>query len=178
MPTETINTLIPVQKGEQKGLTTTQAEHLLEEYGPNALPDKPPPSDLVIFISQLKNPLIYVLLGAGLVTLFLKDYTDSAIIFFAVLINTVLGFIQESKAGKALEALKKLVHPHARVLRNGEIEIIAVEQIVPGDVVILHQGDKIPADGKIIESSRFFASEAILTGESEPVEKQDTTAGL
>jgi Ca2+-transporting ATPase len=174
MPTETINTLIPVQKGEQKGLTTTQAEHLLEEYGPNALPDKPPPSDLVIFISQLKNPLIYVLLAAGLVTLFLKDYTDSSIIFFAVLINTVLGFIQESKAGKALEALKKLVHPHARVLRNGVIEIIEVEKIVPGDVVVLHQGDKIPADGKIMESSRFFASEAILTGESEPVEKQES----
>jgi Ca2+-transporting ATPase len=173
MPTETINTLIPVSTEEQTGLTTTQAEHLLEEYGPNALPEKSPPSSFVIFLAQLKNPLVYVLLGAGLITLFLKEYTDSTIIFLAVFINTILGFVQESKAGKALEALKKLVHPRAKVLRSGIIETIEAEKIVPGDIVILSQGDKIPADGNLIEASRFFASEAILTGESEPVEKKE-----
>ena len=114
MPQEVVSTL------SYEGLSESKANKLLEKHGLNVLPEKPPPSDLSIFFSQLKNPLIYVLIGAGVITLVLKELADSAIIFLAVFINTFLGFFQERKAGKALEALKKLVHPHAKVVRDGK----------------------------------------------------------
>ena len=158
---------------EQKGLTSKEAEERLQKHGPNILPEKPPPNDLVIFISQLKNPLVYVLVAAGIITFFLKDYSDAAIILFAVLLNTILGFFQERRAGKALFALRKLIHPEAQVIRNGHIEKIDASEVVPDDVVILNPGDKIPADGKLIEVNKLFVSEAILTGESTSVAKKD-----
>ena len=158
---------------EQKGLTSKEAEERLQKHGPNILPEKPPPSGLVIFISQLKNPLVYVLVAAGIITFFLKDYSDASIIFFAVFLNTILGFFQERRASKALFALRKLIHPEAQVMRNGHLEIIDASDVVPDDVVILNPGDKIPADGKLIEVNKFFVSEAILTGESTAVAKKD-----
>jgi P-type Ca2+ transporter type 2C len=157
----------------QNGLTTAQADEKLKEFGPNALPEKPPPSDFYVFVSQLKNPLVYVLLVAGAVTFFLHEYADTVIILLAVFVNTVLGFIQERKAGHALEALKKLVHPHTKVFRDGEMKVVGIEEVVPGDVVILNQGDKIPADGSLIQSNRFYVNEAVLTGEVVPVKKDD-----
>ena len=157
---------------ENKGLTSAEAKKRLEKYGPNALPEKPPPSAFTIFVAQLKSPLVYILLVAGLVTFFLREYSDTTIIFFAVFVNTVLGFIQEKKASKALDALKKLIHPRANVIRDGKTKNIDVAEIVPGDIVVLHQGDKIPAGGEVIEANRFFTSEAILTGESIPIEKK------
>ena len=157
---------------ENKSLTSAEANRRLEQYGPNALPEKPPPSDFTIFIAQLKSPLVYILLVAGLVTFFLREYSDTTIIFFAVFVNTVLGFIQERKASKALDALKKLIHPRAKVIRDGKTKEIDVAEIVPGDIVVLHQGDKIPAGGEVVEANRFFTSEAILTGESVPIEKK------
>ncbi len=156
----------------ENGLTSQEADRRLKEQGPNALPESPPPSNLAIFIAQLKGPLVYVLLVAGGITLALRELTDSIIIFLAVFINTGLGYFQERKAGKALEALKKLLHPHVRVIRDGEIKTIEVATLVVGDIVLLHQGDKVPADGIIVEATRFFTSEAILTGESVPVEKK------
>lgn len=155
------------------GLTSSDAKKRLARYGPNSLPEKPPPSDLKIFISQLKSPLVYILLLAGLVTLLLGHTTDTAIIAFAVFINTILGFLQERKANKSLYALKKLLHPHANVVRNGKTTQIPVEEVVPGDVCILNQGDKVPADGVLIKSNRLFLSEAILTGESVSVSKDE-----
>lgn len=168
---ELIHSINPDYADGKRGLTTFEARELLATYGPNALPEKPPPSKLSIFFSQLKNPLVYILLVAGIVTFFLKEYSDTAIISLAVFINTILGYVQESRAGEALEALKKLVHPEARVFRDGKELLIPVEELVPGDIVLLGQGDKIPADGKAIEVNRFFVSEAILTGESEAIEK-------
>ena len=170
MPAETINSLVSSEK-KIKGLSTSEAEQLLEEHGPNALPESPPPSDLSVFLSQLKSPLVYILLVAGVVTFFLHEYADTAIITFAVFLNTILGFLQERKAGQALAALKKLVHPHAQVFRDGELVTIEVEKLVPGDLVLLNQGDKIPTDGKLVDANRFFVSEAILTGESESISK-------
>lgn len=170
MPAETINTLAPISK-DISGLTSSEAEILLQEHGPNSLPEKSPPSNFSVFIEQLKSPLVYILLFAGIVTFFLHEYADTAIITFAVLINTILGYVQERRAGKALAALKKLVHPHAQVVRDGEITTIEVEKLVPGDVVILNSGDKIPTDGRLLEANRFFVTEAILTGESEPLSK-------
>lgn len=163
---------------EQKGLTSKEAAKRLQKYGPNILPEKPPPSNLFIFISQLKNPLVYVLVIAGIITFFLNHRSDTAIIFFAVLLNTVLGFFQERRASKALYALKKLIHPETQVIRNGHLEKIDASEIVLDDVVVLNQGDKIPADGKLIETNKLFVSEAILTGESVPVGKKDNDKGF
>lgn len=158
-------------KSEAKGLTSTEATRLLEKFGPNALPETPPPSSISILIAQIKNPLVYVLVAAGLVTFFLREVADTTIIIVAILINGILGFFQERKASRALYALKKLIHPTARVVRNGIVETIDAEEVVPGDVVILSQGEKVPADGEISEANRLFVDEAILTGESVPVSK-------
>ncbi|RLC28807.1 ATPase, partial [Candidatus Woesebacteria bacterium] len=158
---------------EQKGLTSKEAAKRLQKYGPNILPEKPPPSNLLIFISQLKNPLVYVLVAAGIITFFLNHRSDTAIIFFAVFLNTILGFFQERRASKALYALKKLIHPETQVIRNGNLEKIDASEVVPGDVVVLNQGEKVPADGKIVEANKLFVSEAILTGESVSVAKKE-----
>lgn len=158
---------------ESRGLSSTEAESRLKKYGQNVLPEKPPPSDIRIFIAQLKNPLVYILVAAGLVTLALRDYSDSLIIFFAVAVNTLLGFIQERRANRSLQALKELIHPEAEVVRDERIEKIEVEKIVPGDVVVLNQGSKIPADGKLVFANRVFVDESILTGESVSVGKRE-----
>lgn len=158
---------------EKRGLTSKEAKERLQKYGPNVLPERPPPSDFIIFLSQFKSPLVYVLLIAGLITLFIGHFSDSVIIFFAVFVNTILGFIQERRASYALRALKKLIHPTAEVLRDGEIKNIDVSEVVPGDIAILNQGNKVPADGKLVEANRLYLSEAMLTGESAPVAKED-----
>jgi Ca2+-transporting ATPase len=158
---------------KDEGLTSAEAKARLVEYGKNELPEKPPPSDFSLFISQLKNPLVYILMAAGTVTVFLGHYSDAAIILFAVVVNTTLGFIQERRASRALTALKKLIHPHAKVKRDGEVVTIDVEEVVPGDVVVLEQGSKVPADGTLLVAERLFVEEAILTGESVPVEKEE-----
>ncbi len=158
---------------EEKGLSSVEAKKRLAKYGPNVLPERPPPSDLKILISQIKNPLVYILVAAAIVTFFLGDIPDTAIIAFAVFINTILSFIQERKASRALYALKKLIHPKAKVIRDGKEVEIDAEEIVPGDVVVLNQGNKVPADGELIEANRLFLEEAILTGESIPVSKKE-----
>lgn len=155
----------------EKGLSGKEAEKLLEKYGPNVLPETPPPSDLSIVLSQVKSPLVYILIFAGVVTFILGEVPDTVIIFLAVFINTILGFIQERRAGRALSALKQILHPKTKVIRNGKEEAIDVEEIVPGDIAVLTQGEKVPADGVLVEANRLFVDEAVLTGESMPVGK-------
>lgn len=157
---------------QEKGLTFDEVERRIKEYGLNALPEKPPPSNLSVIISQLRSPLVYILLAAGIVTIFLHEYTDAIVIAVAVFINTVLGYIQEKKAGQALRALKEMIHPEAKVIRNGEMQIIDVTHLVPGDLVVLNKGDKIPADGQLVFANRLFINESMLTGESVPVDKK------
>lgn len=154
-----------------KGISSSEAAKLLRQHGPNSLPEKPPPSNFKIVLEQLKSPLVYILLAALLVTIFLKEFTDAFVIFFAVFLNTVLGFIQEKKASNALAALKKLIHPQATVIRDGKRKKIEVENVVPGDICVLNHGDKIPADGQIKDSHKLLVDEALLTGESVPVLK-------
>ncbi len=154
-----------------KGLSKEEARKRLEEHGSNVLPEKPPPSSIVIFLSQFKNPLVYVLLVAGFITLFLGKLSDTAIIFVVVLVNSVLGFVQEQKASNALKHLKSMVQPMADVIRDGKKQKVYVADIVPGDLVDLDMGDKVPADGKLIKANRLLMEEAILTGESLPVSK-------
>jgi Ca2+-transporting ATPase len=156
----------------KKGLTSEEARKRLEKFGPNELEKKKDFSSLKLLFSQFKSPLIYILVLAGLVTFFLRDFTDSIVIFAAVLLNTILGFYQERKAQKSLIALRSLLAPKAKVIRNGKRLVIEASKIVPGDLVILTIGGRIPADGVLIEATDFSVNEAILTGESMPVHKK------
>lgn len=158
---------------QQRGLSARQAKKAQKKHGPNKLPEKPPPSSFSIFVSQLKNPLVYVLLVASVVTLVLGEYSDTVIILLAVVINTLLGFVQEKRASSALEALKQMVHPTTKVVRSGQMVEIPIEEVAVGDLVVLNQGMRIPADGSLIMSNRMFVDEAMLTGESRPVEKKE-----
>ena len=137
------------------------------------MPEKPPPSDISIFLKQIKSPLVYILITAGVITFAFQKISDTIVISLSVLVNTILGYFQERRASKALYALKRLIHPATKVLRDNEQKTIDVSQVVCGDVAILNQGSKVPADGKIVEASRLFIEEAILTGESTPVGKKE-----
>lgn len=156
----------------QSGLTTKQVSQQRRQFGENLIPHRPPPSDLYFFLIQFKNPLVIVLLLALVITFFLKEFTDSAVIGLAVAVNTILGFIQERKAYKTLESLKNILTPRAWVIRDNQEKEIPVEEIVPGDIVLLKQGDKVPADGVIIQEMDCWINESVITGESEPVEKK------
>lgn len=156
----------------ESGLSHEEAISNIEKYGKNELPESPPPSSLELVIAQLKSPLVYVLLAAGGVTLVLREFSDAAIILAAVALNSVLGFLQEKKAGDSLRALKSMLNPEIHVIRSGELLKIPVHGVAIGDLVVLNQGDKVPADGRLIELNRLYISEAVLTGESNPVQKK------
>jgi len=155
-----------------KGLTCEEARQRLVQYGPNVLPEKQHFSAVSIFIHQFTSPLIFVLLGATAITIILGDLVDAAVIGSAVLINTILGFVQEYKAEMTIAALKKILTPQAKVIRDGKTIAIPAAHLVPGDIVILSAGDHVPADGRVTEAVSFFINEAVLTGESLPVEKK------
>lgn len=153
------------------GLSENEVYKKLKEFGPNILPEKREKSVFLILINQLKSPLVYVLLAASFITSVLGHFFDTTIILLAVFINTILGFLQEEKADRALSELKKLVVTFCEVIRDGEKKTVSSEDLVPGDIVVLSEGSKIPADGIIVESNRFFVNEASLTGESVLVSK-------
>ncbi len=158
-------------KTKKIGLTNKQAQSRLNKYGKNELEDEEKLSKFMIFISQFKSPLIYILLIAGLISLLLEEYVDAGVIFSAVVLNTVIGFFQENKANNALSRLKEMVEHKALVLRNGnEIEVDSA-QVVPGDVIVIEAGNRIPADARLIEVADLKVNEANLTGESIPSEK-------
>lgn len=153
------------------GLTSHQAKELLEKYGQNKLPEKKTTSALEVFLRQVKNPFSYLLLGAVILSLVIGDKLDSFLIGAILVLNTFLGFWQEYKASKELEALRKLEVERARVIRDGKEMEISSSLIVPGDVVILEPGERIPADGQVFEAHALQVNESILTGESLPVAK-------
>ncbi len=155
----------------QKGLTTQEARQRVEKYGPNALAQKKKKSMLHLFFSQMNNALIYILLGAAVISASLGEITDTVIIACVVLLNALIGVIQESKAEKALEALKKLATPRALVLRDERQGEIASEEIVPGDIILLDAGRIVPCDMRLIETANLKIDESALTGESVPAEK-------
>ena len=156
---------------DMQGLSKKEAKKRLKDNGPNSLPSKSPTPDITIFFRQLTSPLIYILLIASGITFFLKDFTDTVVIMVAVVINAALGYYQERKAERALESLRSFLHPTATVLRGGLRLEISIEEIVPGDVVILAAGERVPADGELIEVHGLTINEAMLTGESVPVQK-------
>ena len=130
---------------EKSGLTTAKVKERLKKFGYNKLPEEKKLSGLVILLNQFKSPLVYVLLAAAVISFFLQDFIDMAIILVAVFINTILGFWQENKANKAITFLKKLIDFKAKVLRNNNEVEISVKELVPGDIIFLEAGDKIPA---------------------------------
>lgn len=154
-----------------EGLTSEEAGQRLHEYGPNELREGKKRTVWAMFFDQFRNVMIIILLIAALISGFMNELADTVIILAIVVINAVLGVVQENKAEKALEALKKMSSPKAKVKRNGNLERIDSRDIVPGDIVYLEAGDFVPADLRLIEAVNLKADEAALTGESEPVLK-------
>ncbi len=154
------------------GLSVSEARSRLETYGPNALPAPPRRSAFMRFLYQFHNILIYVLLGSAVITMMLDHVIDTLVILAVVIANAILGFIQEGKAEKAMEALRQMLAPQAAVLRDRERHTVAGGNLVPGDIVLLEAGDKVPADLRLLSTHGVQMQEAILTGESLPVEKQ------
>src|SRR5262252_2801040 len=155
----------------EKGLDAGEASIRLQKYGPNRLPEGKKRGPFVRFVSQFNNILVYVLLGAGFIKLMLNLWVDAAIIFGVVILNALLGFVQEGKAEKALDSIRNMLSAEARTIRGGETRMISAEELVPGDIVILESGDKIPADLRLVEAKNLRTEEAALTGESVPTEK-------
>ncbi|MEW6189002.1 MAG: calcium-translocating P-type ATPase, SERCA-type [Actinomycetota bacterium] len=154
------------------GLHPKQAGNRLIHFGPNELEEKKKPSPLQIFLSQFKDFLVYVLIVAIIVSgLVLRELVDALAISAILILNAILGFVQEFRAEKAMEALKRLTAPTAKVIRLGQEVEISAEEVVPGDLTILETGDHVPADARIIECIAFATDESALTGESQPVNK-------
>lgn len=153
------------------GLTNSEAKARLEKYGMNKLEGKPKKSLLSLFLAQLKDMLIYVLLGAAVITLFIGEYVDAVIIILVVILNAVIGVVQEAKAEKAVEALQQMTTPRSLVRRDGEAKEINSEEVVPGDIIILDAGRYVPADLRLVESANLQIEESALTGESVPTSK-------
>ena len=153
------------------GLAADEAESRLSRYGPNALPRKPPPTLLEILLRQFKSPLIYLLGVAALVSLALGEVKDAVFIFAVLLINAIIGTVQEAKAEKASQALQKLLQIRAAVRRGGSVRDISAENVVPGDIVFLESGNRVPADLRILTAHGLEADESLLTGESLAVSK-------
>jgi magnesium-transporting ATPase (P-type) len=154
------------------GLSAAEADARRAQYGPNQLPEPPRRSPLLRFLLQFHNVLIYVLLGAAVITALLDHLIDSYVILGVVLINALIGYAQEGKAEKAMDAIRKMLAPRAAVLRGGQRHTVDGAQLVPGDVVLLEAGDKVPADLRLLKTHGLQIQEAILTGESVPVDKQ------
>ena len=157
----------------REGLTTDEVRARLEQFGRNELEHAKSYPVWRIILDQVASPLIYVLLAAGVLTLAIQDYKDSAVIFAVVLLNGVIGFIQEFRASRAIEALRELEAPMARVRREGKVQTIPSAEVVPGDVVLLEAGTRVAADIRLTRSNEMRADESLLTGESLPVEKTE-----
>jgi calcium-translocating P-type ATPase len=155
----------------QLGLTEAEAARRLREHGPNRLAEARTRSPVERFLTQFHNVLIYVLLGAAIVTAALQHWIDTGVILAVVLANALIGFIQEGKAEAALSAIRGMLAPRAATLRDTKRVSVAGTELVPGDIVLLEAGDKVPADLRVIEARGLAAQEAVLTGESVPVEK-------
>jgi Ca2+-transporting ATPase len=161
----------------EKGLSVEDVKNRLEIFGKNTIRSSKRTAKLKIFLDQLKSPLILVLIFAGIITIAISHFEDSIFIFIAVAINSILGFYQENKAERALSELKTYLKQRARVIRDGQEHEIDAEDLVPGDLIRLAQGDRVPADARLIFVNDFQVDEAILTGESLPVVKV-TSASL
>lgn len=166
-----VEEVVAEQKTTPQGLGSDEARARLDQYGPNELVEKEKKSPLMMFLEQFKDFMILILIAAALISGFIGEVSDTIAIIVIVVLNAVVGFIQEYRAEKAMAALKKMAAPSATVMRNGMPETISASQLVPGDVVLLEAGKIVPADMRMIEAALFKVEEAALTGESVPIEK-------
>jgi magnesium-transporting ATPase (P-type) len=165
---------LAAQQTTVHGLSTEEAARRLAEHGPNLLTPPTKRGPLMRFLLQFHNVLIYVLLAAAGITALLAHWVDTSVIVGVVVINAIIGFIQEGKAEQAMEAIRRMLSPEATVLRGGKREVVAAETLVPGDIVLLQSGDKVPADLRLLHTKSLRIDEAALTGESTAVEKNHT----
>ncbi|PIQ63568.1 MAG: hypothetical protein COV99_02105 [Bacteroidetes bacterium CG12_big_fil_rev_8_21_14_0_65_60_17] len=154
-----------------RGQSDREARALLERHGPNVLPEKPPPAWWQVGLRQLRSPLIYILIAAAIVSVVIDHARDAAFIGVVVVLNALIGGIQEWKAEKSSQALQHLLRVRARVLRDDEWVLVDAEHVVPGDLVMLESGNRIPADAEVLVSNGLEVDESLLTGESVPVAK-------
>ena len=162
-------------KTSKQGLTEKEAQKRLVRFGPNRLIEKRRITPLKIFASQFRSFLILILFAAVVVSVLIGRFTDASVIMAIVIANAVLGFSQEYKAEKALKALKRLTLPKATVIRDGKQKTISASELVPGDVILLEEGDRVPADARLLEVMLLKTDESLLTGESVPVTKDVRT---
>ncbi|NFL02796.1 HAD family hydrolase, partial [Clostridium botulinum] len=159
------------EKFLKKGLTSDEAKKRMKEYGPNVLEKKKRISPVKIFLEQFNDFIIWVLIAATILSAIMGEKADAITIVIIVIMNAILGFIQEYKTEKSLEALQNLAAPTSKVLRDQEVKVISAEELVPGDIVILESGDRVPADSILIEGNSLVVDESLLTGESVGVDK-------
>jgi magnesium-transporting ATPase (P-type) len=160
------------------GLSEEEAKRRLDRYGPNRLARARPRSALVRFLTHFHNVLIYVLFGAAFVTAMLGHIADTLVIIAVTIVNAAIGFIQEGRAEQAMNAIRDMLAPHASVLRNGVRTNIRAEDLVPGDIVLIEAGDKAPADLRLLRAHGLQVQEAVLTGESAPVDKSEAPTAI
>jgi Mg2+-importing ATPase len=164
--------LLSSMHASKEGLQPADAEQRLKQYGPNTITAKQQATALRLLLRQFKSPLVLILIFAAIVSGFLGEWVDASIILVIVLGSTILGFVQEYSATNAVEKLRSQVTVKSSVLRGGQPQMLPSEQVVPGDIVALSAGSLIPADGIVLEANDFFVNQAVLTGETFPVEKQ------
>src|SRR3989339_367449 len=155
----------------KNGLADDEVKQRLRQYGANVLPEEKRPSWFAIFWRQMRSPLVYVLFVAALITAVLQEFIDMGVILAAVVVNATIGFWQEMKADQAFAMLTAMVKHSARIRRDGQEIMIESSEVVPGDILVLHAGDRIAADARLITVFDFETNEAALTGESLPVKK-------
>ncbi len=170
-PDEALTTL----RSKSDGLDQAEAVHRQTQHGLNVLLGKSKPPALLVFTKQFLSPLIYVLLAAAIISLVVGHYIDAVVILAVLMLNAAIGYIQETRAEKAMEALLKTAAPKAKVRRDGKIMLLPARQLVPGDIILLETGDRVPADARLIEVSNLKVNESTLTGESMPVDKHNRT---
>jgi len=163
--------VLELQTRLNHGLTTEEAAERLRQFGPNELQERPRPGFFQLLLGQFNDFLVLILIASAIISLFLGEYLDAGVILAIVVLNAILGVIQESKAEESLAALRKMAAPEARVLRDGHILTIPSRELVPGDVVLLETGHYVPADLRLVEAVNLRVDEAALTGESVPVNK-------
>lgn len=154
-----------------KGLSSDEAAIRIKQYGLNTIKARFRSSSIVLFLAQFKSPITILLIIAALLSIVLSDLTDALIILFIILVSSCLGYWQEKGATDAVNELLKMVQIRCAVLKDGKTIELPVEQVVPGDIVILNAGDVIPADSLLLDSKELFVDEAAFTGETFPVEK-------
>lgn len=170
LPPEEVLDLL--DKDPDKGLDRFEVEDRQHNFGPNALTERKGRGPLMRFLMQFNQALVYIFLAAVFIKLFLGKWVDAGVIFGVVLLNSIIGFLQEGKALSALQALARALTTEATVLRAGEKQRIDASELVPGDIVLLASGDKAPADLRLLQGRSLQIDESALTGESLPVEKR------